>query len=75
MADEIDTLREVMIKVKQQCLIKLDAMMVLPDHSHAMWTLPADDNDYSTRWGLIKSGFPRKMPKIERINKGERGSR
>jgi len=78
LVDEIDALREVMKKVKQRYPFKLDAMVVLPDHIHAIWTLPTDDNDYSTRWGLIKSGFSRQMPKIERINKsrvkkGERG--
>ncbi len=78
LVDEIDTLREVMGKVKQRHPFKIDAMVVLPDHIHAIWTLPVNDDDYPTRWGLIKSGFSRKMPKLEcinksRIKKGERG--
>jgi REP element-mobilizing transposase RayT len=28
----------------------IDAMVVLPDHLHAVWTLPDDDRDFSTRW-------------------------
>ena len=78
LVDEIDKLRNVMNKVKQQHPYKLDAMVVLPDHLHVMWTLPSNDNDYATRWMLIKSGFSRQIPKQERINKsrktkGERG--
>lgn len=28
--------------------------MLLPDHLHAIWTLPANDADFSKRWQLIK---------------------
>ena len=35
----------------------LDAIILLPDHLHAQWTLPPDDWDYSTRWASIKSRF------------------
>lgn len=76
--EEIDVLRNVMRKVKKQHPFKIDAMVVLPDHMHAMMTLPANDRDYPVRWMLIKSGFSRKMIKAEERNesrkrKGERG--
>ncbi len=32
----------------------IDAWVLLPDHLHCIWTLPADDADYATRWNLIK---------------------
>ncbi|MGQ0618662.1 MAG: REP-associated tyrosine transposase [Panacagrimonas sp.] len=32
----------------------VDALVVLPDHLHALWTLPLDDGDFSTRWRLVK---------------------
>jgi putative transposase len=32
----------------------IDAMVVLPDHLHCIWRLPAEDRDYWTRWRLIK---------------------
>ena len=35
------------------------AIVVLPDHLHAIWTLPDGDADFSTRWMLIKSYFSR----------------
>jgi len=78
LVDEIDKLRNIINKVKKQYPFKLDAMVVLPDHMHAIWTLPVNDNNFATRWMLIKSGFSRQIPKRERINKsrktkGERG--
>nr|WP_245890572.1 transposase [Roseovarius confluentis] len=34
-------------------------MVILPDHIHAVWTLPPDDADFSIRWKKIKSVFSR----------------
>ncbi|MDH5571151.1 MAG: transposase [Gammaproteobacteria bacterium] len=78
LVDNVNILRDVMNKVKQRHPFKVEAMVILPDHLHAIWTLPQTDKDYATRWGLIKSGFSRQLPKLERINKsridkGERG--
>ena len=78
LTDEIDILRSILNKVKKEHPFQLNAMVVLPDHLHALITLPLDDHDYSTRWTLIKAGFSRQLPKKERINdsrkeKGERG--
>lgn len=33
--------------------------VLLPDHIHAIWTLPPDDADFATRWRLIKSHVTR----------------
>jgi len=33
---------------------KINAWILLPDHLHCIWTLPPDDADYATRWGMIK---------------------
>jgi putative transposase len=35
---------------------EIDAFVLLPDHLHAIWTLP-DDGDFSKRWGVIKKRF------------------
>jgi putative transposase len=32
---------------------------VLPDHIHAIWSLPEGDANFPLRWSLIKSGFSR----------------
>jgi putative transposase len=36
---------------------RLDALVLLDDHLHAMWTLPPNDTRYSARWGFIKKEF------------------
>src|SRR5690348_16773147 len=35
----------------------VDAFVLLPDHAHAMWTLPEGDADFSSRWSRIKKRF------------------
>lgn len=37
------------------------AVVILPDHLHAIWRLPEDDADYSDRWRMIKAGFVRSL--------------
>ena len=76
--DNIGALRECIRRVKNKHPFKIDAMVVMPEHLHAMITLPENDNNYAKRWSLIKSGFSRQLPKIEsispsRASKGERG--
>ncbi|HNP50796.1 MAG TPA: transposase [Nitrosomonas nitrosa] len=78
LVDHVDDLRNMMKKIKKSHPFHIDAMVILPDHLHAMWTLPVGDADYPARWMLIKSGFSRQIPKGERCNpsrtaKGERG--
>ena len=36
---------------------EVDAMVVLPDHLHCIWTLPPGDADFAIRWRLIKTWF------------------
>jgi putative transposase len=78
LVDHVKDLRDVVREVKQRHPFHIDAFAVLPDHLHALWTLPRDDADVATRWMLIKAGFSRRIAKTERINasrakKGERG--
>lgn len=78
LVDHIDLLRNVIGNVKYRHPFHIDAMVVLPDHLHALWTLPAGDRDYPTRWMLIKAEFSRTLAKDEccsnsRQSKGERG--
>jgi len=56
----------------------IEAIVILPDHLHAIWTLPDNEADFAVRWRLIKSAFSRGLPDGERISesrssKGERG--
>jgi len=74
----IERLREAVRKVRRQRPFHIDAWVVLPDHLHAVWTLPSHDADYSGRWRAIKIAFAKTLPKTERLSavrvkKGERG--
>ena len=74
----VAALREAVRAVRARRPFHIEAWVVLPDHMHAVWTLPADDADYSDRWKAIKIAFAKALPKTERLSpvraaKGERG--
>lgn len=48
-------LREAIVYVRERYLFDIDAWVLLPDHLHAIWTLPESDADFSTRWRLFKT--------------------
>lgn len=48
-------LREAIVHVRQKYPFAIDALILLPDHLHCIWTLPPGDSDYATRWRLIKT--------------------
>ena len=57
--ENIALLRQAFRDVMTDHPFKIEAIVILPDHLHALWTLPVDDADFSTRWRLIKSYFSR----------------
>ena len=67
--DNIELLKEAIRHVKMTHPYEIVAMVVLPDHLHAVWTSPSGDADFGTRWARIKAGFSRGLPKNERISK------
>ena len=74
----ISLLRESVKHVKEKYPFHIDGWVVLPDHMHCIWTLLDDDDDFATRWRLIKSHFAKSLPKDERRSsirkkRGERG--
>lgn len=60
---EIERLRQAVRITRAERPFAIEAWVVLPDHLHAIWTLPQGDSDYSTRWRLIKSRFSTGLPK------------
>ncbi len=74
----IDFLRDAVRLVRRSRPFTIDAWVVLPDHLHCVWTLPPDDDDFATRWRVIKTAFARNVPLGERrcdarLRKAERG--
>lgn len=66
LVDHIEALRDAVATTRQRSRFEVDAFVVLPDHIHAMFTLPPDDADFSTRWRLIKTRFAKALPVYER---------
>ena len=65
LTERIDALRLSIQQTKRNHPFSIDAIVVLPDHLHTVWTLPDIDSDYSKRWMLIKSNFSRQIPNKE----------
>ena len=78
LTDHISLLREAFRGIRQRHPFTIDAIVILPEHLHTVWTMPVGDADFATRWRLIKSAFSRQLAHEERISpsrlaKGERG--
>ena len=59
---EVERLRRAVAETRAERPFAIDAWVVMPDHLHAVWTLPEWDSDFSTRWGAIKARFTRGLP-------------
>ena len=55
--ENVTRLRMAFLREKANHPFDIDAIVVLPDHIHAIWTLPSGDVDYSGRWNRIKRYF------------------
>ena len=78
LVEQVGALRAAFRTVMTAHPFVIDAIVIMPNHLHTLWTLPPEDCDYSTRWRQIKAAFSRAMPKGERISasrqaKNERG--
>jgi putative transposase len=54
-------LREALRRVRALQPFEIVAIVLLPDHLHTVWTLPANDSDYSTRWRELKALVTRSL--------------
>jgi putative transposase len=61
---------------------EINAIVLLPEHLHAIWTLPTGDDAYPARWGWIKKEFTKawlaaggteQAVSTERSERGDRG--
>ena len=56
-SDARPLLRRVMRECFSRWPTQVDAIVLLPNHLHTLWTLPAGDTDYSVRWAWLKKEF------------------
>jgi len=78
LAENVDALRGAFRYTRQRHPFAIDAIVVLPEHLHTIWTMPEGDGDFAIRWALIKARFSRALPHGEtasasRTRRRERG--
>ncbi len=59
LVDHIELLRAAFRAARGKKPFTVDAIVILPEHLHAVMTLPSGDADFSDRWRQIKSYFTR----------------
>ena len=74
----IENLRTSFRQVKTHRPFNIEAIVIMPDHLHCLWTLPEQDVDYATRWRLNKTAFAKSLAPDESLSarrqkKHERG--
>jgi putative transposase len=68
----IDALRAAWRYVEARAPFETVAAVVLPDHLHCIWLLPSGDDDFPTRWRLLKAHFTRSLAKARATPDGRR---
>ncbi len=69
LVQQVAILREAFRQTQQDHPFKIDAIVIMPDHLHCIWSLPEDDDNFPMRWSLIKARFSRQIKKGEVISK------
>lgn len=59
LVEHVDALRAAFVATVREHPTQVDAMVVLPDHLHAVWRMPAGDADFPLRWRKLKTRFTR----------------
>ena len=76
LVDHVGELRAAIRAVRQRHPFSILAIVVLPDHLHAVLRLPEGDDRYSMRWRLIKREFTMRLlargTRMEKRPGGER---
>ena len=75
LVNHIGSLRAAVRLARAERPFTIDAIVILPDHLHAIFTLPPGDADFSSRWRRIKAHFTRSVvatgATVERRPNGE----
>ena len=74
LVDHVGLLRKAFRQTRDRRPFAVDAIVILPDHLHAILTLPSGDSDFSGRWKAIKAAFTRSVvAKGEVVSRDRRG--
>lgn len=58
-----EALRLAIVQVRQRYPFTIAGWVLLPDHLHCLWQLPAGDADFGLRWSLIKRLTNQALPR------------
>ena len=61
LVEHVDDLRVAFRVTRQEWPFTIDAIVVLPDHLHAIMPLPESDDDFPGRWRRIKGQFSTRL--------------
>lgn len=62
LVNQVPALRLAFRVAQQARPFRINAIVVLPDHLHGIWTLPEGDDDGHRRWAQIQAIFDRQLP-------------
>lgn len=57
----VGMLRNIIREMQRKWPFDIDAIVLLPDHLHTIWTLPSGDADFSTLWAWLKKEFTKQF--------------
>ncbi|MFO1105388.1 MAG: transposase [Amaricoccus sp.] len=85
LVEHADALRAAFVATAREHPVRVDAMVMLPEHLHAVWRLPEGDADFPLRGRKLKTRFTRAVGRRvgdsptpwrrseSKVRKGERG--
>jgi putative transposase len=77
LVEHVGALRDSFRMAQSKRPFATEAIVILPDHLHAILTLPEGDHDFAGRWRRIKSYFTRQVaalhPGLQPNRRGEYG--
>src|SRR3990172_4650216 len=66
MVQHVGDLRTAFRIARHERPFTIEAIVILPEHLHAIWTLPEGDSDFSGRWRRIKAHFTHRVVRMSR---------
>jgi putative transposase len=57
----VELLGSILRVANERWPVVTNAMVLLPDHLHALWSMPSGDDRYSLRWAWIKKEFTKQF--------------
>src|SRR5262245_38398826 len=66
--DHIEALRAAFRYTQAQHPFTIEVIVVLPDHLHAIWTLPKGEAAFALRWRLFRAALSRALPRLDKVS-------